>query len=150
MAAIILHMGNISSHCLARRQNLNCLRCCNAAECYIMQIQVYVDGLVQDCSISTANALKILQSCTKPLMYFLKIYSACKSKAFQRRSHVCITSPIILRTPYLSGVRLGGRKLGRLRRSRFQWHIRRVLTHEGRVFVGVPFITVCLPIVHSL
>ena len=26
-----------------------------------------VDGLVQDCSISIANALEILQSCTKPL-----------------------------------------------------------------------------------
>ena len=27
---------------------------------------VYVDGLVQDCSISSANALEILQSCTEP------------------------------------------------------------------------------------
>ena len=26
----------------------------------------YIDGLVQDCSISIANALEILQSCTKP------------------------------------------------------------------------------------
>ena len=26
----------------------------------------YIDGLVQDCSISIANALAILQSCTKP------------------------------------------------------------------------------------
>ena len=26
-----------------------------------------INGLVQDCSISTANALEILQSCTKPL-----------------------------------------------------------------------------------
>ena len=26
----------------------------------------YSDGLVQDCSISIANALEILQSCTKP------------------------------------------------------------------------------------
>ena len=26
----------------------------------------YVDGLVQNCSISIANALEILQSCTKP------------------------------------------------------------------------------------
>ena len=25
-----------------------------------------IDGLVQDCSISIANALEILQSCTKP------------------------------------------------------------------------------------
>ena len=28
----------------------------------------YVDGLVQDCSNSTANALELLQSCTKPSM----------------------------------------------------------------------------------
>ena len=26
----------------------------------------YIDGLVQDCSISIANALELLQSCTKP------------------------------------------------------------------------------------
>ena len=31
--------------------------------------QVYVDGLVQDCNKSVANALELLQSCTKPLMY---------------------------------------------------------------------------------
>ena len=29
-----------------------------------------IDGLVQDCSISSANALEILQSCTKPSRYF--------------------------------------------------------------------------------
>ena len=29
---------------------------------------LYVDDLVQDCSISIANALEILQSCTEPLM----------------------------------------------------------------------------------
>ena len=28
--------------------------------------KIYFDGLVQDCSISNANALEILQSCTKP------------------------------------------------------------------------------------
>ena len=26
---------------------------------------IQIDGLVQDCSISAANALKLLQSCTK-------------------------------------------------------------------------------------
>ena len=31
----------------------------------------YVDGLVQDCSNSIANALELLQSCTKPSMWFL-------------------------------------------------------------------------------
>ena len=29
----------------------------------------YIDGLVQDCGISIANALEILQSCTKPSIY---------------------------------------------------------------------------------
>ena len=28
---------------------------------------MYIDGLVQDCSISSVLALEILQSCTKPL-----------------------------------------------------------------------------------
>ena len=30
---------------------------------------IHVDGLVQDCRISIANALELPQSCTKPLMY---------------------------------------------------------------------------------
>ena len=30
---------------------------------------VYIDGLAQDCSISIANALEMLQSCTKPSIY---------------------------------------------------------------------------------
>ena len=33
----------------------------------IVFLHYYLDGLVQDCSISSANALEILQSCTKPL-----------------------------------------------------------------------------------
>ena len=31
----------------------------------------YLDGLVQDCSNSIANALELLQSCTKPLIHVL-------------------------------------------------------------------------------
>ena len=30
---------------------------------------IHIDGLAQDCSISSANALEILQSCTKPLIH---------------------------------------------------------------------------------
>ena len=30
----------------------------------------YIDGLVQDCSISIFNALEILQSCTKPSIWY--------------------------------------------------------------------------------
>ena len=32
---------------------------------------VYIDGLAQDCSISIANALEMLQSCNKPSIYAL-------------------------------------------------------------------------------
>ena len=31
-----------------------------------IQWRFYIDGLVQDCSNSIANALELLQSCTKP------------------------------------------------------------------------------------
>ena len=30
------------------------------------QIGLYLDGLVQDCSIAIDNALELLQSCSKP------------------------------------------------------------------------------------
>ena len=33
--------------------------------------RINIDGLVQDCSISIANALEILQSCTRPLIWFV-------------------------------------------------------------------------------
>ena len=32
----------------------------------------YLNGLVQDCSNSTANALELLQSCTKPSILSIK------------------------------------------------------------------------------
>ena len=32
----------------------------------LSNFEYYLDGLVQDCSISIANALEILQACTKP------------------------------------------------------------------------------------
>ena len=32
---------------------------------------VHIDGLMQDCSISSANALEILQSYTKPLTWLV-------------------------------------------------------------------------------
>ena len=34
----------------------------------------YIDGLVQDCSISIALAMEILQSCTKPSIWSLMFY----------------------------------------------------------------------------
>ena len=35
-----------------------------------------MDGLVQECSISIANALEILQSCTKPSIYQIHLWSS--------------------------------------------------------------------------
>ena len=32
---------------------------------------IHINGLVQDCSNSIANALELLQSCTKPSIYFV-------------------------------------------------------------------------------
>ena len=32
----------------------------------ILNLSLYLNGLMQDCSISIANALEILQSCSKP------------------------------------------------------------------------------------
>ena len=37
-------------------------------------IALYINGLVQDCSISIANALEILQSCTKPSIDYVNLY----------------------------------------------------------------------------
>ena len=34
-------------------------------------LQGHIDGLVQDCSNSSALAMELLQSCTKPLTYGL-------------------------------------------------------------------------------
>ena len=46
--------------------------------CYLGQTDAYFDGLVQDCSNSIANALELLQSCTKPsicgLLFVLEPY----------------------------------------------------------------------------
>ena len=39
---------------------------------------VDIDGLVQDCSDSIADALELLQSCTKPLICFHKYIQLAK------------------------------------------------------------------------
>ena len=47
-----------------------------------------VDGLVQDCCISSALALEILQSCTKPLMWSYQYgKSQCGDKTVIRSSY---------------------------------------------------------------
>ena len=33
--------------------------------------QQHIDGLVQDCSNSSASAMELLQSCTKPSIYIV-------------------------------------------------------------------------------
>ena len=38
-------------------------------QCQLSSLDGYVDGLVQDCSISIALAMEILQACTKPSIY---------------------------------------------------------------------------------
>ena len=45
----------------------------------------YFDGLVQDCSNSSANALELLQSCTKPLIYSFDFFCVA----------VCATPPTL-------------------------------------------------------
>ena len=54
----------------------------NFLECYIRHLEAFVgniqknqvDGLVQDCSNSIANAPELLQYCAKPMRWFLAIW----------------------------------------------------------------------------
>ena len=43
--------------------------CVDEFNAFLPFCQQDIDGLVQDCSNSIANALELLQSCTKPLIY---------------------------------------------------------------------------------
>ena len=45
----------------------DCTSICTSA--VVANVIVHIDGLVQDCSNSSANALELLQSRTKPLIY---------------------------------------------------------------------------------
>ena len=44
---------------------------------YLELVALYYDDLLQDCSISIANALEILQSCTEPLIRSTSRYEHC-------------------------------------------------------------------------
>ena len=46
---------------------------CKAA----VTLLLYIDGLVQDCSNSIANALELLQSCTKPSIWYAYVCIIC-------------------------------------------------------------------------
>ena len=54
-----------------------------------------IDILVQDCSISSASALELLQSCTKPLIsifhhiWTLRLHSSWNSSSWKNRRHLC-------------------------------------------------------------
>ena len=45
---------------------------------YELMLETQMDGLVQDCNISIANALDIMQSCTKPWRY------SCQTRLISR------------------------------------------------------------------
>ena len=42
--------------------------------CFYLNEKFYIDGLAQDCCNSIANALELLQSCTKPSIYGFLFY----------------------------------------------------------------------------
>ena len=51
-------------------------------------MQNYFDGLVQGCSSSIANALELLQSCTKPLIFYPQCDQyTCPSFALSTQNH---------------------------------------------------------------
>ena len=62
---------------------------------HTLRHNLIINGLVQDCSNSTANALELLQSCTKPSIYctfllfpfYLPIKMKCTSALGQNRKH---------------------------------------------------------------
>ena len=50
---------------------------------FVLNAVEYTSGLVQDCSVSNANALELLQSCTKPSIY--PTTKCCSSRISTRR-----------------------------------------------------------------
>ena len=52
------------------------------------QYMSHIDGLVQGCSISIANALEILQSCTKPSVLYGT--DSAKAKPVSAAYMVCL------------------------------------------------------------
>ena len=64
------------------------------------KLVIYINGLVQDCSNSIANALELLPSCTKPLIYASLSWAVicsgpvfylrmCKVSGNERRHYIC-------------------------------------------------------------
>ena len=70
----------------------------------------YIDGLVQDCSISSALAMEILQSCTKPLTCLCPEYILClntfSANEGRRYTHWLKTSGVTSLCPKLINLNL--------------------------------------------
>ena len=71
-AAQISDWGNLFQHNLSGQWSLRLVNRVSITSDVLHNFQVYVEGLVQDCSNSIANALELLQSCTEPSMYFFQ------------------------------------------------------------------------------
>ena len=56
-------------------------------------ILIYMDGIAQDCSNSTANALELLQPCTKPSIGYAKLFIRWGEVLKRRPMHKVKCSP---------------------------------------------------------
>ena len=56
--------------------------------------KIYINSLVQDCSNSIANALELLQSCTKPSIYCVGVELDNHMMISSNRNIFCITGPL--------------------------------------------------------
>ena len=59
---------------------------------HIKHLKAYFDGLVQDCSISIALAMEILQSCTKPSIWHMHLIL----EAYESYSGMCFSQPVVV------------------------------------------------------
>ena len=64
-----------------------------------VQFTIHIDDLVQDCSISIANVLEILQSCTKPSTFAHSLRPFCYSIC-----HLNLKGPIYYELIYFLNV----------------------------------------------
>ena len=58
-------------------------------------VKNHFNGFVQDCSISTANALEILQSCTKPSIWCYLVTTNISTSITCLSSYLYLTPPVI-------------------------------------------------------
>ena len=60
------------------------------------EIEVYINGLVQDCSISSVLAMEILQSCTKPSIYQCNFPFSAKNDFYIFPEHYLVTPTLCM------------------------------------------------------